>query len=61
MKAYTNPSDSMAGVPLTTGESDASADEALSQSLFPLFLIVGYIFLSLCSLLGPIPIGRWTA
>ena len=44
MKAYTNPSDSMAGVPLTTGESDASADEAPSQSLFPLFSIVGYIF-----------------
>lgn len=44
MKAETNPSDPMAGVPLTTGESDASADEAPSQSLFPLFLIVGYIF-----------------
>ena len=44
IKADTNPSDPMAGVPLTTGESDASADEAPSQSLFPLFLIVGYIF-----------------
>ena len=37
MKAYTNPSDPMVGVLLTTGESDASADEAPSQSLFPLF------------------------
>ena len=44
MKADTNPSDPMAGVSLTTGESDASAEEAPSQSLFPLFLIVGYIF-----------------
>ena len=44
MKADANQADPMAGVPLTTGESDASADEAPSQSLFPLFLIVGYIF-----------------
>ena len=44
MKADPNPSDLIAGVQLTTGESDASAEEAPSQSLFPLFLIVGYIF-----------------
>ena len=44
MKAETNPSDPIAGVQLTTGESDASAVEVPSQSLFPLFLIVGYIF-----------------
>jgi len=44
MKADATPSDPMAGVPLSIGESDASAEEAPSQSLFPLFLIVGYIF-----------------
>ena len=44
MKADANQADPMAGVSLTTGESDASAEEAPSQSLFPLFLIVGYIF-----------------
>ena len=44
IKADSAPSDPIGGVPLTTGESDASAEEALSQSLFPLFLIVGYIF-----------------
>ena len=44
MKADANQADPMAGVSLTTGETDASAEEAPSQSLFPLFLIVGYIF-----------------
>ena len=44
MKADTKQADPMASVSLTTGESAASAEEAPSQSLFPLFLIVGYIF-----------------
>ena len=44
MKAESTPSAPIGGVPLTTGESDASPEEHASQSLFPLFLIVGYIF-----------------
>ena len=44
VKADIAPSDPIGGVPLTTGESDASPEEPVSQSLFPLFLIVGYIF-----------------
>ena len=44
MKAESNPSAQIGDVPLTTGESDASPEEPASQSLFPLFLIVGYIF-----------------
>ena len=43
MKADTNPSDPIAGVQLTTGESDASAVEVPSQSLFP----VSYTHLTL--------------
>ncbi|MEL7073758.1 MAG: MauE/DoxX family redox-associated membrane protein, partial [Planctomycetota bacterium] len=35
---------SSVGVPLTTDKSDSSAEENTPQSLFPLFLIVGYIF-----------------
>ena len=44
MKADSAPFDPIGGVPLTTGESDASPEKPASQSLFPLFLIVGYIF-----------------
>ena len=36
-------SDHAGNVTLTTGESDFSPEETRSQSLFPLFLIVGYI------------------
>ena len=44
MNADEEPSPPIGGVPLTTGESDSSPEEPPSQSLFPLFLIVGYIF-----------------
>ena len=43
MKADGDPSVSIGGVPLTSGESESSPEEKPSQSLFPLFLIVGYI------------------
>ena len=43
MKLDVDPPASIGGVPLTTGESDSSPEEPSSQSLFPLFLIVGYI------------------
>ena len=43
MKADGDPSASIGGVPLTSGESESSPEEKPSQSLFPLFLIVGYI------------------
>ncbi len=44
MKSEEDSSAPIGGVPLTTGESDSSREEPPSQSLFPLFLIVGYIF-----------------
>lgn|GEM_PF-32792 len=44
MKAYGDPSAPIGGHPLTVGESDSIPREEPSQSLFPLFLIVGYIF-----------------
>ena len=44
MKSNANPSAPIGDVVLTTGESDSSPEEPPSQSLFPLFLIVGYIF-----------------
>lgn len=44
MNSKGTPPAPMGGVSLTTGESDASPEEPSSQSLFPLFLIVGYIF-----------------
>ena len=43
MKADGDPSASIGGVPLTSGETESSPEEKPSQSLFPLFLIVGYI------------------
>ena len=44
MKADGDPSAPIGGATLTTGESDTSSEEPPPQSLFPLFLIVGYIF-----------------
>lgn len=43
MNADADPSASIGGIPLATGESDSFPEEPPSQSLFPLFLIVGYI------------------
>lgn len=43
MNADEEPSPPIDGVPLTTGVSDSPPQETASQSLFPLFLIVGYI------------------
>ena len=43
MQFEDNSSDHAGNVTLTTGESDFTADQAPSKSLFPLFLIVGYI------------------
>ena len=44
MKAEYGPVRSDCWSPVDHGESDASTEEAPPQSLFPLFLIVGYIF-----------------
>lgn len=44
IKVDSDPSAPIGAVTLTTGETDSSPEEVPSQSLFPLFLIVGYIF-----------------